>query len=345
MVLRIVKNTAIAASLVALSGCTGVFESVDNRGNVPIPKKLLTSMKAKGMTPRSPIMIRVFKKENELEIWKRKTDTGRYGLLATYEICKWSGKLGPKYKEGDKQAPEGFYTVNKWQMNPNSEYHLAFNMGFPNRFDRAYGRTGSHLMIHGACSSAGCYSMTDEYIEDIYSLAREALKGGQKSFQVQAFPFRMTPENMAAYRDHKHFKFWTMLKRGYDHFQITRVPPKVNVCEKRYVFNTTAAGPYNATAQCPAMTMPATLATAFVAKQKRDAKAFESLVAKQEKRPVQSVTGYDAATLLAGISTETAAKSAVTGAAKPAPARASEKAQSSKTSAKKTIEGALKPAG
>jgi murein L,D-transpeptidase YafK len=122
-------------------------------------------------------------------------------------------------------------------MNPNSSYYLSFNMGFPNSYDRSHNRTGSNLMVHGACSSAGCYSMTDEQVLEIYGFARDAFKGGQEYFLVEALPFRMTPENMARHRDSEHFEFWKMLKTGYDHFELTKRPPKVEVCERRYVFN------------------------------------------------------------------------------------------------------------
>ena len=204
--------------------------------NKPLPDKILAQMKAKGMTRNSPVMARIFKEEGKLEIWKPKTN-GRYDMVASYDICKWSGKLGPKYTEGDRQAPEGFYTVRPAQMNPQSSYHLAFNIGYPNAYDRAHGRTGSNLMVHGACSSSGCYSMTDAQIEQIYAFGRDAFQGGQTEFQIQAFPFRMTAANMARYRNDPNYEFWKMLKEGYDHFEITKVPPKVDVCEKRYVFN------------------------------------------------------------------------------------------------------------
>lgn len=251
----------------------------------PIPEEVVKTMKAKGMTAASPIMIRVFKEENAAEVWK-KTDTGRYDLLSEYEICKWSGKLGPKFKEGDRQAPEGFYNIKPWQMNPQSDYHLAFNLGFPNAYDRAHKRTGTHLMMHGACSSAGCYSMTDEYIEQIFSLARESFEGGQTEFQVQAYPFRMTPENMAKHKDSEHFEFWTMLKEGYDHFEITKVPPKVDVCDKRYIFNRVAEedAEFKASAACPEMTMPPSLALAYSEKASKDAEVFQQVLKKQAIR-------------------------------------------------------------
>ena len=320
------------AMAVTLSACQGALDGVGDKASTPVPKKLVASMKAQGMSLTSPIMLRIFKQENTLEVWKRK-DTGRYALLTSYEICKWSGKLGPKLKEGDRQAPEGFYRVNKHQMNPNSQYHLSFNMGFPNAYDRSHGRTGSHLMIHGACSSAGCYSMTDEKVEEIYAMARDAFKGGQKAFQIQAYPFRMTAENMFKHRDHKDYKFWQMLKRGYDHFEITKVPPKVNVCEKRYVFNTESSSRYPTSGRCPKRQMPETLATAFATSQTDFNKRFEKLLAKAEKRDVVPVAPLSVSDALPGVT--------VISKVKPKPAAAPTTSSPSTSS----IEDVLKPAG
>ena len=260
-------------------GVDGVFGAKDKR---PIPKHLLQKIEAKGMTSRSPILLRIFKEENTLEVWKA-TASGRYELLQDYEICKWSGKLGPKFKEGDRQAPEGFYNVTPAQMNPRSEYHLSFNIGYPNQYDRSHGRTGSHLMVHGACSSAGCYSMTDEYVEEIYTLARESFAGGQRNFQVQAYPFRMTPENLARHVDHPHFEFWKMLKEGNDHFEVNKTPPKVDVCEQRYVFNRVANDDlkFKSKAECPPSITSRRLALAFNEKQTEDQKEFASILKKQ----------------------------------------------------------------
>ena len=245
-----------------------------------LPQSILNQMQARGMAKTSPIMVRIFKEEDELEVWKQR-DNGRYDLIASYEICTWSGKLGPKFTEGDRQAPEGFYAVRPHQMNPRSNYHLAFNLGYPNAYDRANGRTGQHLMVHGACSSAGCYSMEDGQIEQIYAFARDSFRGGQTEFQVQAFPFRMTAANMARYRDDPNFEFWQMLKEGYDHFEITRVPPKVDVCNRRYVFNSYAEDgrDFSPTAMCPPMTQPESLQTAYRAHQNSFDAAFQAAVA------------------------------------------------------------------
>jgi len=220
----------------------------------PLSYQMQARLVLKGLEAKSPILVRVFKEESELEVWKRGAD-GKYVHLKTYPICQWSGALGPKQKEGDEQAPEGFYTIRPAQMNPLSNYYLSFNIGYPNRYDRAFHRTGSNLMVHGACSSAGCYSMTDDYIAEIYALAREAFDGGQQEFQLEAFPFRMTEENMERHKDNRWYGFWVNLKQGYDAFETARKPPKVDVCGKQYVFNASFTVPDNRispTAPCPA---------------------------------------------------------------------------------------------
>jgi murein L,D-transpeptidase YafK len=192
----------------------------------------------RSMSMGAPILMRVFKRDFELELFMLKD--GRYELFATYPICKWSGRLGPKLKTGDHQAPEGFYTVDKSALNPNSRWHRSFNLGFPNAYDRAHGRTGSFLMVHGGCGSVGCYAMTDPVITEIWTLVTRALDGGQKRFQVQVYPFRMTDQNLAAYGSESWAPFWTDLKTGYDHFEKDRLPPAVSVCDKRYAFTSGA---------------------------------------------------------------------------------------------------------
>ncbi len=230
---------------------------------------MLADIEQKNMSKESAILVRIFKEESELEVWKQDR-TGHFALLKTYPICRWSGELGPKIKQGDRQAPEGFYTITPGQMNPNSNYYLAINTGFPNAYDRANGRTGAFLMIHGDCSSSGCYAMTDEQIAEIYSLARESFFGGQKSFQIQAYPFHMTPANMAKHRNSPNMAFWKMLKQGHDHFAVTRLEPKVNVCERHYVFDGETKGKFSASDPCPPYRVPAEIASAVREKQYRD---------------------------------------------------------------------------
>ncbi|MET3790943.1 murein L,D-transpeptidase family protein [Aquamicrobium terrae] len=286
---------------IALAGCTdsSIGDFAPQHANRQLPPKVLQAMKAKGMNKTSPILARVFKEEGKLEIWKQKTN-GRYDLIASYDICKWSGKLGPKFTEGDRQAPEGFYTVRPSQMKPNSQYHLAFNIGYPNAYDRANGRTGSNLMVHGACSSAGCYSMTDQQIEEIYAFGRDAFQGGQTEFQVQAFPFRMTAANMARYRNDPNYEFWKMLKVGYDHFELTKVPPKVDVCERRYVFNQLPVDgqPFNPTGACPASSQPDSLKVAYSSYQSNYEAAFNSALKASTPAPKPTIAGVKEANIV-----------------------------------------------
>ena len=209
--------------------------------------KLDERLNAEGLQLGAPVFLRIFKLESELELWMEKD--GRYRLFATYPICLWSGRLGPKLKEGDLQAPEGFYAVTKEQLNPNSRWHRSFNLGFPNDFDRSHGRTGSFLMVHGGCLSVGCYAMTDVVVDEIWRLVTAALDRGQPRFEVQVFPFRMTDRNVAMRKSDQWSAFWAELKRGYDAFERTHRPPAISVCDGRYVV---AEGEASGSTACPA---------------------------------------------------------------------------------------------
>ena len=182
-----------------------------------------------------PVFIRIFKEESLLEVWMKVEDA--YVLFKQYPICAFSGHLGPKLKEGDRQSPEGFYKVKKYQLNPNSSYHLSFNLGYPNAYDKSHKRTGSYLMVHGECASIGCYAMTNAKIEEIYKLVEQALKKGQKYVQVHAFPFRMSEENMARHNDNKWYDFWTELQEGYDYFEAEKLPAHIKVKNKHYTIH------------------------------------------------------------------------------------------------------------
>ncbi|WP_210493625.1 L,D-transpeptidase family protein [Microvirga antarctica] len=234
------KRIAVAASLVlALSACQDEgYSRSSTRHLSPIPPATMALMEEKGMSRSDPILIRSYKKEAEMEVWK-KNSTGRYALLKTYPICRWSGQLGPKVKEGDRQAPEGFYTVTPSQMNPNSAYYLSFDTGFPNAYDRSFGRTGAALMVHGSCSSRGCFAMTDQNIAEIYAIARDSLSNGQRGFQFQSYPFRMTAKNLAQHRLDQNIAFWKNLKEGSDYFEVTKDEPRISVAAGRYQFNVT----------------------------------------------------------------------------------------------------------
>lgn len=188
------------------------------------------------------VFIRIFKDEHVLELFGR--HDGHWQLLKTYEICRYSGKLGPKFAEGDRQAPEGFYMVGKKQLNPFSRHHLSFNLGFPNEVERAQGKTGSFLMVHGGCTSIGCYAITDPAVDEVYKIVEVALEGGQKAVAVHAFPFRLTAMKLAQYQSHPAFAFWEELKPGYDAFELQRTLPVVYACNDKYGFaSDVEAGP------------------------------------------------------------------------------------------------------
>ena len=299
LVRALVTSAALAGAGALLASCNGDDISLANnaKANQPVPPKLIADMTAKDMDLQSPILVRLFKQEAELEIWKQDR-SGRFALLKTYPICRWSGDLGPKVREGDRQAPEGFYAISPAQMNPQSAYYLSFNTGYPNTYDQALGHTGSQLMVHGDCSSRGCYAMTDEQIAEIYSLGRESFFGGQKSFQLQAYPFKMTPANMAKHRNNPNMPFWKMIKEGNDHFEVTKQEPKVDFCEKKYVFDAikkpgaTRDLVFDASAKCPDYGISDEMADAVREKQATDIAETARLIAKGT--PVARInTGID----------------------------------------------------
>jgi murein L,D-transpeptidase YafK len=281
---RILVACLLAGAAALLEGCDDQLDNSIQSGRslAPIPQKTLAKMDALGTTASAPVLIRAYKQEAEFEIWKQKSD-GQYALLKTYPMCRWSGQLGPKVREGDRQVPEGFYTITHEQMNPNSNYYLSFNVGYPNAYDRAYGRDGGNIMVHGICSSAGCFSMTDVQISEIYAIMREAFAGGQHAVQMQSYPFRMTAENLAKHRLDPNIAFWRELKNGSDHFETTMAEPNVLVCNKHYVFGAEAAHEVSATAACPELKRDDEVETAVAAKASKDDAEVAALVAKGVK--------------------------------------------------------------
>jgi murein L,D-transpeptidase YafK len=278
---------AVAAGALA-AGCEDALEADSGRSLRPIPNETLALMDKIGTTPSAPVLIRTYKQEAEFEIWKAKSD-GQYALLKTYPMCRWSGQLGPKLREGDHQVPEGFYTITPGQMNPNSHYYLSFNVGYPNAYDRALGRTGGDIMVHGVCSSAGCYSMTDAQIGEIYAIAREAFNGGEREIQMQSFPFRMTAENLAKHRLDPNIAFWKEIKNGADHFEVTKTEPEVLVCGKHYVFGAHSDRDVDASAPCPTnLQRDDQVEAAVVEKEANDDAAVAELVA-QGVKPIKVV--------------------------------------------------------
>ncbi len=236
---RMTRSGLMLATIALLvnPGCMAELPSSE-RAQAAIERvspRLKDALEDRGLDWGVPIFVRIFKESRELEIWVDKGE--RFDLFRTYEICTFSGGLGPKLRTGDKKSPEGFYFVTPGRMNPASKFHLSFNLGFPNAFDRAHDRTGSALMVHGNCVSIGCYAMTDPKIEEIYAMADAALSNGQPFFRVHAFPYRMTEENMTRHRRSEWIAFWRDLKQGYDHFEATGRPPNVEVIDGRYVFD------------------------------------------------------------------------------------------------------------
>jgi len=195
---------------------------------------LQIALAQQGVELGAPTFIRIFKEEALLEVWMQQND--RFVPIKTYDICNYSGHLGPKLQEGDRQSPEGFYNVDLAALNPNSSYHLSFNLGFPNQYDQSHDRTGSYLMVHGDCVSIGCYAMTDAGIEEIYTAVEAALRAGQADVPVHAFPFRMDDDRMKQAHGHRWYGFWENLKRGYDYFETHNIPPQVGVLDGAYTF-------------------------------------------------------------------------------------------------------------
>ncbi len=230
----------LTVAMLSLTACQSTKRSFTPLEYVHYKTKpqLETRLAKQDMQIGDPVYIRAFKSEMQMEVWMQNEDTGQYNLFRTYPICRASGKLGPKQKEGDLQAPEGFYTVNASQLNPNSKFFLSFDLGYPNAYDRSLGRTGSALMVHGNCVSKGCFAMTDNHIGEIYLLVEESLKKNGEPVPVHIFPFRMTEEKMAMRLYSEWYPFWANMKEGYDAFEVAHVPPQVLVKDRQYAFAT-----------------------------------------------------------------------------------------------------------
>ena len=217
---RVERQRAFAAGSLPLQG-------------TPDLAQLDARLAAKGLKAGAAMMIRIFKSESELEVWMEKD--GRYVLFDTYPICHWAGTVGPKLREGDRQNPEGFYSVGPRQLHRIGRWPRSLNVGFPNTYDRAHGRTGSYILVHGGCSSVGCFAMTNAVMAEIFQLTEHALKAGQQKIGLHVFPFRMTEANLTQHAQSPWIDFWRNLKEGYDAFEETRLPPRIGICDRRYV--------------------------------------------------------------------------------------------------------------
>lgn len=231
---RGIAIAAVATATVMLAAAPA--SAADKPSTKPLEPDTALFLQSKGIAPDSALYIRIFKEESELEVWKARPG-GRFVHIKTYPICNWSGKLGPKQSLGDHMAPEGFYSLGHDSLKPDSTYHLALNIGYPNALDKALGRTGDFIMVHGKCVSVGCFAMTDDLIEEIYAFVRDSTAGGETRVPLHIFPFRMTAKNILAHNDHPALPTWTPLKEAYDDFSTSRMPPRVAICSKRYIVN------------------------------------------------------------------------------------------------------------
>jgi len=229
------KKIAAIILTLSLSACASFDTYRDpRRGLAPQSASLVVATEKVGATTRSPTLIRIFKETKELELWKMTKD-GKFEIVRTYDICAFSGTLGPKLKQGDRQAPEGFYNISSGQLNYNSIRFLSLNTGFPNQYDKEHNSTGHALMIHGGCDSAGCYAIEDGPIQELFTAVRDSLKAGQKSVQLQIYPFRMSKWAMYNNSNNKNIDFWHQLKFGYDKFELTQKPLDVSVNRGKYI--------------------------------------------------------------------------------------------------------------
>lgn len=238
---RLLRATLIGTALGACVGAV-ICQTKQNERITEVRTRIEPSLKQElataGFALGDPAFIRIFKEERELELWIKPQDEKQFKLWKTWPVVAMSGKLGPKLMEGDQQAPEGFYAVNAKAMNPESKYHLSFNIGYPNAFDQAQSRTGTLIMVHGNKVSLGCFAMTDPVIEQIYLVVEAALSHGDASIPVHVFPFRMTDERMAQAETEggPWLAFWKNLREGHDRFEAKKVPPQVRSAGDCYTF-------------------------------------------------------------------------------------------------------------
>lgn len=230
-------SSKLAQNSFEINPATGIPTTKRSKNAIAsVEGDLVIALAGKGLEYGAPMFIRIFKDPGVLEVWLESSN-GDFVRFKNYDICTFSGNLGPKLKEGDKQSPEGFYFVRADNLNPASRFHLSFNLGFPNAYDRHHGRTGSALMVHGNCVSIGCYAMTDPLIEEIYALMQKALEMGQPFIRVHAFPFRLTEQALAKHSSNQWHSFWNNLKTGYELFETNKIPPNTTVVDGRYVFD------------------------------------------------------------------------------------------------------------
>lgn len=238
-----VKLIAVLLTMLAFMCLPALFAfahaevASSSRSNAAIDRTegaVAAELSEQGLHYGAPLYLQITKQPQQLSAFVQSSN-GSYQHFKSWPICSYSGGLGPKQKEGDGKSPEGFYTVTPASMNPNSSYHLSFNLGYPNAYDRAQGYTGSFLMVHGKCASIGCYAMGDDAIEEIWTLMTRAFEGGQSVIPVHIFPFEMTARNLQAYAGHAAEPFWRELAPAWIEFEDTAQPPMITVANGHYV--------------------------------------------------------------------------------------------------------------
>lgn len=329
---HLIRQVRLLAAAIAIA--VQVFAPValadERSAEKPLPSAVEAALILKDIDQGSPVYLRIFKEESELEVWKARPN-GRYALIKTFPVCNWGGTLGPKRTQGDLMSPEGFYRITPGAMNPNSKYHLALNVGYPNALDRSLGRTGSYIMVHGDCKSVGCFAMTDKQIEEIYAFVRDSLAAGETSVPIHIFPFRMTAANMKRHADNPARDTWEPLKEAYDDFARTREPPRIGMCGRRYVVNPLNAVGDDPNAACPVL-IGKRLAPLSPRIRKRLVKADPDLEGDGKKLKGIAVASQSWETYLLGTSVATAAD----------PPRTTQRRQSFATSSDTSL-GAVQP--
>lgn len=201
------------------------------------------TFKQKGQNfPPKEIYIRVFKHEQEIELWARAAETDTFLFIKNYPFCSSSGQLGPKRKQGDGQIPEGYYYINRF--NPSSNFYLSLGLNYPNSSDRILGKKGSlggDIFIHGNCVTIGCIPITDDLIKELYLIAVYTKNKGQDKIPVHIFPIKMNGSNLSKIEafSPENTKFWNNLKGGYSYFEEHHKIPKVTIEQNTgsYLYN------------------------------------------------------------------------------------------------------------
>jgi len=191
-----------------------------------------------GLEPGDPLFLRAFKEESELEIWMKPASEPHYLLFKVHRLVAAAGRSGPKLREGDGQAPEGFYTFGPEALRPETRHHLGIDLGFPNAYDRQRGRTGSDLLIHGGSLAGGSYALPPAAMDEVYALADAAFRAGEEEVAVHLFPFRLVDARMDKVWSNpsRWTEEWVNLKEGYDFFENVRLPPRIGLDGDRYEF-------------------------------------------------------------------------------------------------------------